>query len=528
MSPIPFRHQPSFRAVIFAIVLAAAWLYSLAFQDGWLASLAAIGLDLILLFLLLQACLFFYAQFILPVRTLQDRLRILDRMLLHARNAHGPAVFVQNGRRVERRGESSKSGPCLLWIDTASAAMTRSESGPKQVLGPGIHFLGSRERIDAAFDLHTQTYSIGPGRNDPVFDKLPEDPSEDDRRRHALMQAKRRMVSGLTRDGNEVVPEIRVVFRLDGRPAQPGRPGSRFGFLPDSIERAARGEGVNVDPVSARRFHVAWNQLPGLIAVDLWREYLAKFTLDELFGARLAAVPDVLQPEEPVPTSAFVASPMVVRRTWPARLLWRFNNSLERWLQAKGVAEDEAAASVYAHRPPVEVRQVAGREYTALQIIAHMVKARMMQAAVPILDECGRCVKGHVLSEEYKRLRERGLRILDVTLGGYRFDPGVEEQIVQQWRSAWFADATGERGHVEQLEVLAAESGRQKALLEHASVLGRALRTEPAASIPAVLRVLLQASHNEMLTNERLHGQGRPELDSLSELSKWVESPANE
>jgi len=528
MSPVPFRHQPSSRAVLFAGVLVAAWLYTLTFQDGWFASLAAIGLDLILLFVLLQACLFFYAQFILPVRTLHDRLRIWDRMLLHARNAHGPAVFVQNGRRVERRGESGKSGPGLLWIDTASAAMTRSEAGPKQVLGPGIHFLGSRERIDATFGLHTQTYSIGPGHEEPIFDKPPDNASEDDRKRHALMQAKRQMVTGLTRDGNQVVPEIRVVFRLDGHPAPPGRPGSRFGFVPESIERAARGQGVNVDPVSARRLHVAWNQLPGLIAVDLWREYLAKFTLDELFGARLAAVPDVLQPEEPVPPSAFAASPMVVRRNWPARLLWRFNNSMEHWLQAKGIGEEDATGGGYADRSPVEVRQVAGREYTGAQIIAHMVKARMMQAAVPILDECGRSVKGHVLSEEYKRLRERGLRILDVTLGGYRFDPGVEEQIVRQWRSAWFANATGERGRVEQLEALAAESGRQKALLEHASVLGRALITEPAASIPAVLRVLLQASHSELLTDERLHGLGRPELNLLSELSNWVESHTNE
>ena len=528
MSPIPFRHQPSFRAVIFAVVLAAAWLYTLAFQDGWLSSLAAIGLDLILLYVLLQACLFFYAQFVLPVRTIRDRMRIWERILLYARNAHGAALFVQNGRRVERRGESSKPGPGLLWVDTASAAMTRSEAGPKQVLGPGIHFLEPRERIDATFSLHRQTYAIGPGQDEPIFDKLPVDASEEDRRRHAQMQVKRQMVSGLTRDGNEVVPEIRVVFQLDGDHAQPRSPGSRFGFLPDSIERAARGEGVNVDPVSARRFHVAWNQLPGLLAVDLWREYLAKFTLDELFGAHLAAVPDVLQPEEPAPPNAFAATPMVVRRNWPARLLWRFNNSLGHWLQTKGIAEDKEATSGYVHGPPAVVRQPAGREYTALQVIGHMVKARMMQAAVPILDECGRCIKGHVLSEEYKRLRERGLRILDVTLGGYRFDPGFEEQIVQQWRSAWFANATGERGDVEQLEVLAAESGRQKALLEHASVLGRALQAESAASMPAALKALLQASHSELLTDERLHGRGTPEIDGLSALSKWLESPANE
>jgi len=528
MVPVPFRQKPAFRAFILALVLGGIWIYELSHRASWTATLAGVVLDLILLFLVLQASLFFHAQFILPVQMLQDRVRIWRRLLLHSRNAHGSAVFVQNGRKIERRGESGKPGPGLLWIDTASAALTRSEVGPKQVLGPGIHFIDAGERIDATFSLHTQTYSVGPGQDEAIFDRLPEDAGEEQRRRFAAMQSSRRMVSGLTRDGNEVIPEIRVVFRLDDSPAPAGRPGSRFGFRQESVERAARSEGINVDPVSARRSHVAWNQLPGLIAVDLWREYLAKFTLDELFSARFGALPEVLQPEEPAPAEDSSAPPLVLRRDWATRVLWRFNNSLERRLEATGDADEAAADPPYAHRSTGQSRQVPGREYTALQIIAHMVRARMTQAAVPTLDECGRCLKGHTLSEEFKRLRERGLRILDVTLGGYRFDPAVEQQIVQQWRSAWFANATSERGRIEQLEVLAAESGKQQALLEHARILGKALRTQPAASMPAALKILLQASHNEILTDERLHGRGRAELDALSELMKWAESPANE
>ena len=36
-------------------------------------------------------------------------------------------------------------------------------------------------------------------------------------------------------------------------------------------------------PPILNRHRVAWNQLPALLAVDIWREYVAKFTLDELF-----------------------------------------------------------------------------------------------------------------------------------------------------------------------------------------------------------------------------------------------------
>ena len=528
MSPVPFRHQPSFRAVLFAIVLAATWVYDFSLGEDRLSSLAAAGLDLLLLCLLILACLFFFAQFVLPVRTLSDRLRIWGRVLRHARNAHGAAIFVQNGRRVERRGEGSKRGPGLLWIDTASAAMIRTEEGPKRVLGPGIHFTETTERIENIFSLHPQTCSIGPAQDEPIFRKLAEDASEEDRRRHASTHGRRQAVSGLTRDGHEVVPEIRVVFKLDGPAAPQGKPGSHFGYRKELVERAARGEGVNVGPVSTQRQHVAWNQLPGLIAVDLWREYLAKFTLDDLFSTRFEAVPEVLQPEEPIPEDAYEPQPVVVRRDWLSRMLFRTNNSLEARLRAAEAEQNGPPARRLLQRPDTENRLWPDRDYTALQIIAHMVRARMTQAAVPNLDECGRLLKGHIGSEEYRRLTERGLRILDVTLGGCRFDPAVEEQLVQQWRSGWLANASNERIHVEHLEVLATEAGKQQALLERANMLAGAIRTEAPASIPAALRAMLHASRSDILTDDRLHGRGSDMLDELSVLLKWIESPSND
>jgi hypothetical protein len=525
MSPVPLRHRPAFRALIFAVVLTAMWIYDYFFRDNRSASLAGIALDFVLLFLLFLASLFVYGQFTLPVRTFQDRMRVFGRLLLRARNAHGAAIFVENGRKVERRGESGRAGPGLLWIDTASAAITRAGTGPKRVLGPGIHFLHAGDRIDATFSLHPQMYSMGPAQDEPVFERLSEDGSEEQRKRFASIQARRQSVSGLTRDGNEVVPEIRVVFKLDGAPAGPGHPGSHFGFDPDAVARAALGEGVTIDRVSARRSHVAWNQLPGLIAADLWREYLAKFTLDELFTARFDAVPEVPQPQERVAESPNVVTPPRQRPDSVAPLLKRLNDSMESWLARRRIPAGDIREPLRSSRAPSQTRQVGGREYTALQIIAHMVKCRMTQASVAVLDDSGRYLKSHAPSEEFKRLRERGLRILDVALGGYRFDPAVEGQIVQQWKSAWLANASSERDHVEQLEVLAAESGRQRAVLEHAAVLGKALQSEPAASIPAALKVLVQAAHNEILTDDRLHGRGGTELNSLVELARWVESP---
>lgn len=525
MSPVPVRNQPAFRAVVLGVLLAATWGYDYVRSGYWQGSVYGAGLDLLLLLLLGLVCLFFFAQFTLPIKTLTNRMRLAGRLWLHAWGAHGAALFVRNGRKVERQGEAGRAGPGVIWIDTASAALTRTAAGPRQALGPGIHFVENGERIEKTFSLHIQACTVGPGQDEPIFERLEEGASEDERARHDSAEVLRRAVSGLTRDGNEVVPEIRVTFKLDGEPAGLGQAGSHFGFSREAVERAAHGEGLTVDPSTSRRAGVAWNQLPGLIAVDLWREYLAKFTLDDLFTPRFGAVPDVLQPEEPAPIIMPDARLSEIPRGRAARLIRRWNSSLERRM-ATGPGNDESGGVGVApsprsarHRP-----MLPGKDYTALQVIKHMVWARMALAAVPILDESGRYGTGHVLSEEFKRLRERGLRVLDVTIGGFRFAPAVEDQIVKHWQTTWLEAAAGERMHVEQLEALAGEAGGQRALLDHARTLGKALRAEPESTVPALLKALLLASHTEILTDEHLHGKGGEELLAISGLTKWLES----
>ena len=525
MSPAPVRSQPAFRALFLAVLLAATWIYDYVRGGGAPGSIRSAGVDLVALMLLNLILLFVFAQFSLPIKTLPKRLRLAGHLWLHAWQAHGVTMFVQNGRKVERRGEAAKSGPGLIWVDTASAVLTRTEAGPRRVLGPGIHFTDRQERVEKTFSLHAQTWSVGPGQDEPIFDRLPEDAGEEERSRHEAMQARRQTVSGLTRDGNEVVPEIAVVFKLDGQPAPTGQPGSHFGFSGEAVERAARGEGVNVDPVTTRRVQVAWNQLPGLIAVDLWREYLAKFTLDDLFTARFGPVPGVLQPEQPAHSSGLMAESLAVPRGGLTHLIRRMNDRLEDNLEARYGREDSMPAGAKSQWSSARNHSMQpGREYTALQVISHMIRARMTEAVVPVLDEGGRYGRGHIPSEEFKRLNERGLRILDVTLGGFRFAPAVEQQIVQHWKSSWLETAAAERAHVEQLEILAVEAGRQRGLLDHARALCSALRREPATSVRAALKVLLRASHGEMLMEERLHGRGAAELTAITSLIQWVDS----
>jgi len=524
---MPFYQKPSFQIAALALILAGSYGFTLLTGGNVEGTLTGIAFDLLLLLLLSQLFLFFYAQFILPVCNASDRRTAFLRLLLHSQGAHGPVAFVQNGRVLERRLKGSSRNPGLLWLDSASAVVTRAGNGTRRALGPGIHFVGSDERISSTFSLHAQRCLLGPASEDPVFEGLPDDASEEERRRYVEAQATRMAVAGRTRDGNEVVPEISVVFKLDAMPAGPGVPGSRFGYFKEAVERAARGEGVAAGTESEGRSHVAWNQLPGLVAVDLWREYLSKFTLDELFTPGFPAIPDILQPQAPIPAPSTPAQP--IGATNPlALLLRRLNEALERSLDQHGISEELSRESPHRLRQAATPRTGASQNPTALQIIARMMNERMTKAVVPVLDECGRLMKGHAPSEEFSRLKERGLAILDVRISSVRFDPAVEDQIVEHWNTGWMVTAAGDRRRVDQLELLAAQAGKQRALLEHTNLLGRGIHTTEPKTVASAVRTLLRSSQNEILSDERLHGRGGDELEALSELLRWVESGEHE
>ena len=105
----------------------------------------------------------------LPVRTFRDRQKIFDRLITYLLGGHGPAIFIRNGELIKREGEERKKGPGVLWLDTASAAVTRTSVAIKQTMGPGVHFIDSREFIAGTVDLHVQSQSIGPKESDKPF-----------------------------------------------------------------------------------------------------------------------------------------------------------------------------------------------------------------------------------------------------------------------------------------------------------------------------------------------------------------------
>src|SRR5215510_10223587 len=182
----------------------AAWLVFLLGLYGW--QILRIGRsEVSVLYILLDlACIFpvllllwtaFFAQFVLPVRTASDRQRIVERLLTYLSGGHGPALFIANGVIKEHLGERNKQGPGVVWLDSASSAVTRTAVKIRQTMGPGVHFLNSGEFIAGTVDLHIQNQSLGPRESDKPYDPQ----NGMDFSEYQQVQDRRKQVSAWTR-----------------------------------------------------------------------------------------------------------------------------------------------------------------------------------------------------------------------------------------------------------------------------------------------------------------------------------------
>jgi hypothetical protein len=90
----------------------------------------------------------------------------------------------------------------------------------------------------------------------------------------------------LTRDGAEIAPRLEVELRIESGQEQ-AADSKAFGFHADFAWRAMAHSGVTAQaPSDARGRQASWDWLPAHLAADLWREYLRKFKLMELFETR--------------------------------------------------------------------------------------------------------------------------------------------------------------------------------------------------------------------------------------------------
>ncbi len=484
----------------------------------YLKTSTLLWIDPLLFILLFVGWIFFFSQFLLPVQGSANRLKIFWRLLLFWHP--GPVIFVENGIPRMHPGEMQRKGPGVLWLDSASGGVIRNAVTFVHPIGPGVHFTRPGEYPAGFVDLHAQVHTIGPKANENPFQA-----EETEARQRRLV------TSGLTRDGIEVVPNITVIFKIDAEAAHGNRPGSRFGYHPESVLRAIRGEGIEVQTRSEGPRRVRWNQLPALLAADLWREYLAKFTFDELFQEREWEFPDPRPAPPPRPDQTttlyqpfHITAPRRGLSGSLAEMLYFVNRLLEKWLHnylepfRPLPIEDTVAISSSMPSAPVRRRE------TALQMIGRMVQWRLQFPEVPELDQHGRYTGRSQRSPEFELLYERGLRVRAVNINNLRFPESIEQGLIQSWTATWLARARSERQQIDQQRALRQVKGQENALIEYALRIGNHLKNQKPQNVNQTLRDLLHRSRRELQRDPLLQERAENEISQIDEILQWLES----
>jgi len=525
MDETRFYRKPGFYIFAWSIFWAGIYIWQVWRMGGFMQNLFSIFFDLVIFGAGMIVWLAFFAQFVLPVSTFRERQKIFDRLLSYMGGGHGPAIFIENGRLRESKGESLKTGPGVLWLDSASAAVTRNATSFKQTIGPGVHFTDKGEFIASTVDLHIQGQGIGPREAENPFAMKKEDQSDDEYRE---IQKRRMEVSAWTRDGIEVIPNISVAFKIDAEPAKDDDPGSRFGFDAEAVRKAITGEGINPGaPSDAPRRRVAWNQLPALIAADLWREYLSKFTLAELFeasqpGRRLKRPAPEPGPVETQAYSLSIAPSNSLEKAL-AGMLREINKVLARLADRCEFSGEKIVKSATPPLKPAPSKQEESKPETALQTINRMIQARMTEAEVDVLDDSGKAGQGMLPSPEYDLLKRRGIKVLSVGVGNLRFPQNIEDQFINQWTTTWLINANAERNRIDRQCSFIKLDGEVDAELQYAISLSRNLLKHKPDLPKDTLKTLMLRSRDELVKNDRLHQLASKEREELEGLIQWVE-----
>jgi len=170
--------------------------------------------------------LFWMAQFVLPVRQMNERLKAFGRLWLYLFRAHGPTIFVNEGVIKSDKTETKKSQPGVALVDLSSALVLEKSIPRKgRVSDPNLddddeqqeqprsrrlRFFGKKKQKEQPW-LEIKSY--GPGL---VF-------TEYGQKIHGAVDLRRQVrvapkIDAYTRDGIKVESTVYTIFSLSEEP----------------------------------------------------------------------------------------------------------------------------------------------------------------------------------------------------------------------------------------------------------------------------------------------------------------------
>jgi hypothetical protein len=267
------------RNKFFYIIPIVLFLYSLyQFLDQGIASIFPnILIDVIFFVLSFFTFILIFSFFLFPNTEITNLLPILHRVFLFLSGKNGSINHVKNGKKIEMNGISSKSNPGLVLLDSSSAAIIGKTTRFHRAVGPGIVFTNKNETLTDSVDLRIQKHSLGPLENENPY--LIRQQKEKSNSYDAQVQ-RASETKVITRDGIEIIASFSLTFKIRSKPGEGNTP---FGYNPLSVERAILGQTVDHKSGLQNEYSRSWTELPGLLAVDIWRELIHKYKLNELF-----------------------------------------------------------------------------------------------------------------------------------------------------------------------------------------------------------------------------------------------------
>lgn len=466
-----FWRHPKWQIIIVIVLGTLLYAYLTYRLGGPQENFWPILIDLALFYLGIVFWMFFFSQFILPVNNFYKRRKAFGRLWNYLFGTHGPVIFIENGEILKHAGEMDRAARGIFLLDTASAAVLRTDVEYTRAVGPGIIFnevnptSGLLDEIREGFtvDLHRQSQFFGPREDENPFEKAGnEAPAA-----YSERQKRRWQTSGRTRNGFEIVPNVIVAFQLD---VIPGEGHTQFGYNEAPVFRALTSGGIDPDLASdSPRKNVSWNELPGFLAADVWRETAAMFTFDELF--------------QDLP--AEIVLPGTTDRT---------------------------------SRSP-------RKPSTGLEFINTYLRQRLTQSEVDMLDGSGHVI-GKMPSQEYKQLKERGIKVNGAFVVNLRFEDAVEEELIRRWKSTWKQRAQAERGKIDEEMDKCRIVGQERAMQEYSQAASQSLsKLSPgiARDSTTILTELVEGTLGLVVRNPRWNNTMSDEKNILLDLINWLQ-----
>ncbi|MEK6222155.1 MAG: hypothetical protein N2D54_07890 [Chloroflexota bacterium] len=451
----------------------------LYFKPGLVSeSVSGILLDLLLLVGGFMLWVGFFAQFVLPTHTIAERRKAINLVLKSLGEMKGPAIFIKNGEVIQSTQEGERKGAGVILLDSASSALLNNQATHTRAVGPGLVFTNKNERITNSLDLRSHIRILGPQEGDIVFEDATNEEvlakkSEGEQNARTARIIK---TSGLTRDGIQVVPNVIAVFQLD---AERGDGNTMFGYREDSVAKAIRNEAITTGTAGDSDPElISWDWLPVHLAANLWREYLRKFTLNQLF--------DISQ--------------------------FRFNQPDE-----------------------IGVRQEENDSGTTFDFISSMINARLKYSTVQMLNDIGEPIIGErQVSREFQLLQNHGIKIVSARVDSLRMKD--EHKLIDRWKATWLDRAETEQKHIKDFHELQKQKAQEIALMEFSESLIGNLNKElvnaekngtPKPDMGKTLHGLLNGTRTSIVRNSGHLQQLSDERADLNHMIEWVQDYQN-